>query len=704
MNINLRWLLLLLGVAGIMRPALATVAYGTLNNFDTINNTGHKCYGFEIELDGIHATDISYTYDWNHYGVPVIREDVDATGKPVTYVRYTAKTTDGTGQWVQFTNPENPASPIGPTGGHQCTDPTVNAGCEHFGVGYNAVPASIRYNWLIDDGTGGGPIALGESVSVGTPTFTPVPVQPALPIAVNNPVRQVVPQIPAPEEPVPPGKKFGKPSWVKVIKTTSHINKPLPLKDLVNVDLNADGHPDWTNGEPDQVETEWYLLQNQPKANAANPAKAALAGAQEDLPNHDEKISLRYEFYQYIGAAGSVDGETGEAMCDAVAADGKHGKGVVGVTDANGNTVNFNCGAALIVGNFVGAQMSEFDAMPALGLIDNLQDWDITIPYTSRSVVTGGQLPYQVSVTAGALPDQLVIDPTTGILSQLPNTQPVTGLYTFTVQATDATNAVVTKDYALKVGDVAGPPVQYNLSISKSGVGTGRVVDAGSAIDCGAACFVSLNAGANVSLTAIPDVGSVFTQWSGACAGTLPSCQLTMDSGKSVTASFIRKSFALTVTRPVNGTLTDGGQISCGTAGIVCKLTLGANAQVTLTAVPDVGYQVSTWTCPGILTSPTTCTVTLDAAKKAAVKFVKATYTLTVSNATPAFGGVTSKPAGINCGATCSKTYTWGTSVVLTAKSKTGHQFTGWTGACAGALTTCTVSITGDSSVQANFQ
>jgi hypothetical protein len=39
----------------------ASTAYGDLNNFDTVNDTGQECHGFEIELDGVRSTDITYT-------------------------------------------------------------------------------------------------------------------------------------------------------------------------------------------------------------------------------------------------------------------------------------------------------------------------------------------------------------------------------------------------------------------------------------------------------------------------------------------------------------------------------------------------------------------------------------------------------------------------------------------------------------------
>ena len=53
----------------------ASTAYGTLNNFDCVNDTGVEAHGFEIEIDDVHSKDITYTYDYNHYGIPKIIED-----------------------------------------------------------------------------------------------------------------------------------------------------------------------------------------------------------------------------------------------------------------------------------------------------------------------------------------------------------------------------------------------------------------------------------------------------------------------------------------------------------------------------------------------------------------------------------------------------------------------------------------------------
>jgi hypothetical protein len=72
--------------------AHASIAYGSINNFDTVNDTGVPCHGFEIELDDLHSVDITYTYDWNHYGTPKMSEDfvVSGTWHTNVHVRYEA--------------------------------------------------------------------------------------------------------------------------------------------------------------------------------------------------------------------------------------------------------------------------------------------------------------------------------------------------------------------------------------------------------------------------------------------------------------------------------------------------------------------------------------------------------------------------------------------------------------------------------------
>jgi hypothetical protein len=76
---------------------------------------------------------------------------------------------------------------------------------------------------------------------------------------------------------------------------------------------------------------------------------------------------------------------------------------------------------------------------------------------------------------------------------------------------------------------------------------------------------------------------------------------------------------------------------------------------------------------------------------------------LTVSKTGNGSGTVTSTPAGLNCGATCSTTFEVGTSVRLTASPAAGTTFAGWSGSGCSGTGTCTAAVNAAKSVTANF-
>jgi hypothetical protein len=75
-------------------------------------------------------------------------------------------------------------------------------------------------------------------------------------------------------------------------------------------------------------------------------------------------------------------------------------------------------------------------------------------------------------------------------------------------------------------------------------------------------------------------------------------------------------------------------------------------------------------------------------------------HRLTVSNPTSG-GTVTSNPAGISCGATCSLVLPNGTAVSLAASANPGFAFAGFSGACIGPA--CSLTLDADKAVTANF-
>jgi Divergent InlB B-repeat domain len=80
-----------------------------------------------------------------------------------------------------------------------------------------------------------------------------------------------------------------------------------------------------------------------------------------------------------------------------------------------------------------------------------------------------------------------------------------------------------------------------------------------------------------------------------------------------------------------------------------------------------------------------------------------ATDRLSVAKFGTGAGTVTSSPAGINCGTTCSHEFGAGLDVTLTAAAAQGSVFAGWSGACAGTALTCTVSMTSARDATATF-
>src|SRR5690606_4260065 len=68
--------------------------------------------------------------------------------------------------------------------------------------------------------------------------------------------------------------------------------------------------------------------------------------------------------------------------------------------------------------------------------------------YSQTLAATGGTGAYTWSVTAGALPNGLTLDPVTGEINGTPTE---TGTFTFTVQVTDAAGATAEREFTLVV-------------------------------------------------------------------------------------------------------------------------------------------------------------------------------------------------------------------------------------------------------------
>ncbi len=267
---------------------------------------------------------------------------------------------------------------------------------------------------------------------------------------------------------------------------------------------------------------------------------------------------------------------------------------------------------------------------------------------------------------------------------------------------------VVTVDEAKTVTAIFSGPL---LTVTKDGSGVGTVTSLPFGISCGTDCSEDYTAGTSVTLTATFSAstvagatGSTFAGFSGGgCSGTATTCTVTMDQVRNVTATFVDyPTLTVTKTGTGTGTVTSApAGLSCGTT---CTRDFPIDSTVTLTAAPAAGSAFTGFT--GCATTPTatTCTVTMDAAKTVAARFI-VPRTLTVTRTGNGSGSVTSAPAGITCGADCTEDYDNGTSVTLTAVPVAATTtFTGFTGGgCSGTATTCVVTMDAAKTVTARF-
>ena len=86
--------------------------------------------------------------------------------------------------------------------------------------------------------------------------------------------------------------------------------------------------------------------------------------------------------------------------------------------------------------------------------------------------------------------------------------------------------------------------VSFTLTVSRAGNDNsegGMVTSNPAGIDCGSICSSSFSNGTIVTLIANAPGNRVFAGWGGDCSGTEPTCTLTMDGNKTVTATFNRR-------------------------------------------------------------------------------------------------------------------------------------------------------------------
>jgi len=233
--------------------------------------------------------------------------------------------------------------------------------------------------------------------------------------------------------------------------------------------------------------------------------------------------------------------------------------------------------------------------------------------------------------------------------------------------------------------------LQYTLSVAK--VGSGSVKVNGTTVSLPySAQFLS---GTAVTLEAVAQSGWELGSWSGDASGSSSPITVTMDGGKSVTATFTQLSYTLSVSKvgsgsvKVNGTtvsLPYSGQFLSGTA-------------VTLEAVALSGWEFDSWSGDASGSS-NPVTVTMGGPKSVTATFSRIQYTLNLSKV----GSGSVRVNGTVRSLPWSGVFYSGDQVTLEAVPDEGWRPAGWSGDATWPTSPLVLTMTSNKTIVATFE
>jgi hypothetical protein len=274
---------------------------------------------------------------------------------------------------------------------------------------------------------------------------------------------------------------------------------------------------------------------------------------------------------------------------------------------------------------------------------------------------------------------------------------------------------------------VTPPATTYVLTVNSVDPATAAAVTVTPADNNGSASGTTsftrtYNSGTSVTLTAAATAGgNAFASWAGCTSTSGPTCTVSMTAATTVTATYTTAPPPTTYTLTVNSlnpssgvTVSAAPADNAGTAtgNTSFTLTYNTGTTITLTAPATAGMNsFASWTgCTS--TSGETCTVTISANTTVTANFTippPSTNVLTVNSTNPSSGigiGVSLADNNGSASGTTSFTrnYNTGTSVILTAPAtvSTGA-FSAWIGCTSTSGVTCTVTLSADTTVSANY-
>jgi hypothetical protein len=483
-----------IGASSAVRAQTATF-YGSLGNFDVVNNTGEDACGFRLDFPGVASTAQFGAFSANRYGAPAIGpyDDGVSSGMRVEYRSSDCATNK--------TVPHAPGTAFLGTCYQWNTTTYPTSGCEHYGVYASTnIPTPVAH-WLVNDpATPGGVIPFASPIAVPQPYYYVVP-----PVQPNDP--PVVAAVVEAPEPAEAPELYGDAQWIKVFV------RQLPRE--VNINELVTDNPLVVPMDPGQLEVNWDVIQAEPASNSNGNRRRSRKQGNSTLDPTTRSIVRRYEVYAYTGA---YDPVTHEALC-----------------------ADLTCSApgADELGDFISAQMTALNVQGDFITVAKSGTGGGNVESTDKRIACGSKCASaypagtQVTLSAKANSGSTFVGWTGACAGTGSCTVSVAGSMTVGAQFDTVTSS------GGGGGGGSGGGSTGTTALLKISIGaTGTVTSDPAGINCGSACQASYPKGTAVTLTATPPAGKTFASWSGACSGTATTCTVTMNADASVKALF----------------------------------------------------------------------------------------------------------------------------------------------------------------------
>lgn len=258
---------------------------------------------------------------------------------------------------------------------------------------------------------------------------------------------------------------------------------------------------------------------------------------------------------------------------------------------------------------------------------------------------------------------------------------------------------------------------QYRIAVAAQGTGAGTVTSADTLINGVDDFSEYYTEGTQVTLTAVPDPGSVFMGWSGGgCSGT-GDCVITVSTDPAEVTALFDRQYTVQMNLVNNGYCA--GTVISDPPGIDCQEDCeeaffeGTQIELTLTLTDDClveRFYPQGWNSGSeyafTVHNPEQTHATVEVVKDLTIDLVISPpkQRLYLQETGPGSGTIQASPESLPCSYCPYLSYYKGTEVTLEAVADKGSVFTGWSGeGCSGTDPECRLFLDDDTTVSARF-